>query len=81
VYSVCTSSTTVEQGARLTNSADFAEIRQNLADSGRPEFKNCRIHCSQIQFFEKSGENTIKTRANSKCSGEEIFSNRHHLIG
>jgi hypothetical protein len=33
----------VDHQAGLTNSVHFAKIRQNLADSGRPEFKMCRI--------------------------------------
>jgi hypothetical protein len=56
---------------------DFIEICRNLANSGRPEFKNHRIQCSQIQIFEKLEKkikkNTIKTRANSKHSSKDFF--------
>jgi hypothetical protein len=47
----------------LTNSAHFVEIHQNLTDSGRSEFKNCKItaHCFKIsEKDKKSAKKYIK---------------------
>jgi hypothetical protein len=60
----------------LQKSAEFSEIRRKPAESGQSEFKNCRntVHCFKISEKDKNQQNIcIKTRSNSKITGEEIF--------